>query len=666
MANGDTDYIQVMLELFRSNPTAYAVKRMVDVDKKVFFPARDESGADLPLTAEVINKHLTGEISIGAYAFVSDTTVRWFVVDFDGKKGNALQDALIVKQNLQRAGIPSWMERSQSGKGVHLWLFFEDEIDVKIVLDVISLYVPEYFVAKRNRETSYDLTIPDSVKRAGKYGRLCALPLNGKELVKAGRTAFIAEDGQPVEKQNLVLKEAYDTRIGRETFQALHRQLESIQGFKNRATAVEKESPGTVPGGVKIFSPFGCKWLHGAYTNPDDVSEEEWHAALGQFVPLENGRELAHMFSKPYSGYSHDETDGKFDRAVAANLPMRTHIVQEKFNRPCGNRCVCKEMGCHHPWELAKIPITRLSEWFKRGRVYGSRELADVAIKTARSIAEGNRLGHPWGYDVLDDHTELRPKNFIVIAARRSVGKTAIMIDTSYRMASRGIPQYIFSIEMSHDQIALRYLARISEISYTTITTGELTKEQWEKITDAHAELSKLPIYIEEFTKHPERMLDVASELVYKHGKGCVWIDYLQMAHRVAGEKQKDAVDRAVASYIAMDKLLEVPVITLAQLSRSEELSESETELDSWLKDSGNIEQDADVIHYVRGRLGPGPLVRKWRIHKERFRASGVDLKFEFYPEIYKFNPIGSWSEDDVEEGAMSYELGLGFEKIPS
>jgi replicative DNA helicase len=102
---------------------------------------------------------------------------------------------------------------------------------------------------------------------------------------------------------------------------------------------------------------------------------------------------------------------------------------------------------------------------------------------------------------------------------------------------------------------------------------------------------------------------------------------------------------------------LDVPVIALAQLNRDEEKSESDTELDAWLKDSGNIEQDSDVIHYLRGKQGRGPLIRKWRIHKERFRAGGINFKFVFEPHIYKFTPVGEWL-DETEDSSLGFEIG--------
>lgn len=657
---------QIFFELFKGRETAYATKFTKPDGRKFFAPKRDEEGKDEPLTKEVCLDHIRGETSIGSYAFIDqEGHIQWAVIDFDGKRGDVLADANVVSKKLTQHGVINCLERSQSGNGIHIWIFFDAPVLADDVLRICAASIPEYFVSAQERKTSYDMIIPDTKAPSGEYGRLCALPLNGGKLAKEGKTAFIdPKTGTPYEDQGEWLEHIYSLRNSADAIRRIAKKFPAIYNVVNKTSGITPKAEG----GIKLFSPYGCNWMRKLYeemeAGGDTVTEPEYHAALGQLAKLHGGRELAHIFSKGDPRYSPDYTDRKFTEVEKANMPMRIDTIHEKFPGGCGDRCVCAEMKVKAPWELAKQSIVRLSDVQRRGQIYTATQLGEVGMKLVNHINDGHRLGYAWGYDILDDHTELRRKNLIVVAARRSVGKTAIMIDANINLAGRGIPQYVFSLEMSHEQLALRYLSRISEIDHSLIITGKLTPDQLKQLDQARIKLASMPIYLEELTRHPDKILDIAGELVYKHGNGCVWIDYLQMAHRNSGEKQKDAVDRAVASYTLMSKILDVPVISLAQLNRSEEQHEGESELDSWLKDSGNIEQDASVIHYVRGRLGPGTLLRKWRIHKERFMASGVDLKFEFQPHIYKFTPTGMWKEDLVDND-MTYELGNGgYEQI--
>lgn len=650
--------VQQFMELFRGKDSAYAIKT-VSEGRKFYAPARKD-GADLPLTEEVCEKHLLGEISIGSYAFLDpEGHIRWAVVDFDGKRGDSVQDAHRVVSELRKVGLSCFMERSQSGRGIHVWLFFDAPIKAAYVRRILASCIPEFTKPTETRETSFDMVIPDTDIPSGDYGKLCGLPLNGPELVNEGRTAFVDVHGNKLEHQSAMLEEMMKHRNSVTAVQVIAGKFPSITKLK-KAKAVKEGTDDLPAGGIKLFSPYGCSWLHRVFDltekGGEGVTEPEWFAAIGQFAQVRNGAELAHRFSAGDSRYDYDTTQRKFDTAAEKNMPMKVETVCEKFPGHCGNECVCKKLGLRYPWEIAKQSITKLAKAHSRGRIYTAREVSVAAFAAAKEIDEGKRMGFPWGYDHLDDNTELRPKDLVVVAARRSVGKTAVMIDTNVKLGGRMIPQYVLSMEMSSEQLGLRYLANISEIDHTLITTGGMSKEQWFQLAEARDRLAGMPIFVEEYTTDPNKLLDIVGELVFKHGKGVVWLDYLQLSDKAPGEKQKEAVDRALKSYLVMAKTLDVPVVSLAQLNRSEETSESETELDSWLKDSGNIEQDTDAVHYLRGRLGPGVLLRKWRIHKERHRASGIDFRFEFRPWIYKFTPLGLWN--DSNGYPSSYELG--------
>lgn len=637
---------ELMVSLFEGRNGSYALRREKN-GAKYYIPARDRGGKDLPFTVETCLQHLQGEISIGSYPLDQDDHVKWASVDFDGKRGSPLADALIVKSNLEKKGLICWLERSQSGKGIHLWLFFDSKIKARGIRALLLNNIPEADIPIEKRTSSFDRVFPNQDTASGGYGNLCALPLNGAELVKKGNTSFIKDDGTPFDNQSKTIEDIYNNRNKASSLQPLTQNLPSVH--KTRVLPVLQE----IPGGTKLMAPQGCAWLRKAYDKGKNLSEPEWYAAIGQFAKVEHGEVLAHKFSENYPDYSEAETQKKFDHAKKANKPVTCAFVWENFG-DCGKRC--GHLGVSQPWQLAKVPLAKLDD-DNKGKIYSAKELSDTAIKSAREINEGKRVGFAWGYNLLDDYTELRPRNLIVVAARTGIGKTAALIDASIRGAERGVPQYIISLEMSHEELALRYLARLSMVDHSIITTGKCGKQEWIAMEEAIKRYERLPLFVDDSTRDLDRILDNIGELTYSNGKGPVWVDYLQLIKLKDKETQKQGVDRAVDSYKQMAKILDVPVVALAQLNRSEETSEGDDDLDSWLKDSGNIEQTADVIHYIRGERGPGVLKRKWRLHKERHRVSGVNFRFDFHQGVFKFEPVGFWNKQSITDLDTDEEL---------
>lgn len=630
---------EVMSELFQGREGSCAIKIMQQ-GRKSYITYRDKSGQDLPLTPELCEKHLKGEISLGSYPLDQNDQVKWAAADFDGKKGNALQDATVIKQKLEGVGLICWLERSQSGNGIHLWIFFDKKLSAKYVRAALAPHIPEFFIPLEKRQSSFDRLFPNQNESMGGYGNLCALPLNG-ELVKEGKTAFIDSNGNTLDDQRSVLIKISESLNRSEILEEQGKKVAaSIPPRKHIPTAQ------AVPGGTKLLAPQGCAWLRDAMKRADHLSEPEWYAAICQFAKVENGEILAHRFSEPYKGYSYDETQKKFEQAKEANLPMSCESVWERFG-DCGKRC--GHLGVKHPWQIAATPLYKLDEGNK-GKIHDSKDLAEAGTKIIREIASGKRQGFAWGYDLLDDYTELRPRNLVIVAARQGMGKTAVMIDASTRMAERGIPQYMFSIEMGYEELSLRYIARLSGIDQTILVTGKVGKADESTIHAATERLKSLPIYIDDSTRELDRMLDNAGELTYTHGTGVIWVDYLQLVRKKGAETKKDAVDRFVDGYKQMSKIIDSPVVALAQLNRGEEFAEGDDDLDSWLKDSGDIEQTADVIHYIRGQRGPGVIERRWRLHKERHRSSGYNFKFMLHQGIFKYEPVGFWNKRAVVE----------------
>jgi hypothetical protein len=648
---------QLMFELFKGRRSAFARKVMKLDGGKIFLPARDGEEQDIPLTPKVMENHLEGTVSVGVYVIDKDV-VQFAVLDFDGKRGDVFNDALTAKNTLQRElGLVSWMERSQSGKGMHLWMFFDEPIKAATVRRVLGPHIPEFNIPGEERKTSFDRMFPVQDEVVDGYGSLVALPLNGSKLIKEGKTVFVDSTNNPLKQQSAVLESIFDNLNTAESVRDVAKTMPKQEVPKNLMRRRKR-----LYGGMKLLSPYGCQWLRGMLEKDvvDDMSESQWHAALGQFAKFENGEVLAHYFSSKSAKYEQSQTQRKFEQAVKTNIAMKCDTIHAEFGQ-C-EKCTCQDLGLKYPFELARIPLEKL-EQTQSGKVYSGRDLADIALKAAREVDDGQRIGFAWGYDVLDDATELRPKELIIVAARRSMGKTGVIIDASLRGAMRGEPQYVFSLEMSNEALALRYLARMSEVDLTRITTGKLQTEDWQKVNSAAEQLRNLPIYLDDTTRMVEQMLDRVGELVFLHGQGPMWIDYLQLVRKQGRESQKEAVDSVIYAYKNIANIVDIPVVSLAQFNRTEEQYEGSGDLDSWLKDTGNIEQHADVIHYIRGRQAIGKCTRRWRIHKERNRAGSINFDFELDQCIFKWTPRGLWT-DKSEEDTLYEDEANGFDGI--
>jgi len=654
--NGLADITQIFYDLFASRTDVYAIKILRKDGAKIFVPHRDRDGNDSQFTKDVCWAHLMGKKSIGGYPLNKDNTVIWAAIDFDGKRGDAFTDSLIVKKTLaEKAGLISWREISQSGKGIHLWIFFNNKIQAKIVRHVLGEFIPEFYDPIDSRSTSLDRLFPNQDTILGGYGNLCGLPLNGKLLIDEHKTVFINDENTPYKDQKDILRQIYTSRNNPVVL------LELAKTIKPKARSQSSQVSNLVPGGIKLLSPVGCAWLRSAFQRAETLSEPEWREALVQFSKLEGGEHLAQKFSEPYKDYDPNDVKKKFETIAAKNPPpQRCETIWKNFG-DCGKRCA--HLNVHHPWELAKVSLTALKREGK-GKIYTIKELIPGLKESVQEVVEGKRTGFAWGYPPLDDATELRPRNLIIVAARQGIGKSGIMVDVSYMGAKANIPQYIFSREMAHEELMFRYLARASEIDHSIITVGRLGKPELATLEDIYKTLSPLPIYIDDTTLNLDKMLDIAGELIYKHGHGPIWVDYLQLIHKENRESKKEAVDRAVDAYKEMSKLLEVPVIAIAQLNRMEEFAEGDDDLDSWLKDSGDIEQTADVIHYIRGPRGPGTIERRWRLHKERHRASGINFKFLLHQGIFKYEAQGFWRNLAVSEEDIEDNVGLGFDAL--
>ena len=214
--------------------------------------------------------------------------------------------------------------------------------------------------------------------------------------------------------------------------------------------------------------------------------------------------------------------------------------------------------------------------------------------------------GVPTGFTDLDKMTAgLQPGELVVIAGRPSMGKTALALNIAEHVAvDNGLPVAVFSMEMSGTQLAMRLLGSISKVDQHKMRTGRLNDEEWGKLSEAIGKLHDTPIYIDE--GGALNALEVrarARRLKRQFSKlGLIVIDYLQLmssSNPKASENRATEISEISRSLKAMAKELDVPVIALSQLNRAVDQRPDRRPVMSDLRESGAIEQDADVIMFI-------------------------------------------------------------------
>ena len=212
--------------------------------------------------------------------------------------------------------------------------------------------------------------------------------------------------------------------------------------------------------------------------------------------------------------------------------------------------------------------------------------------------------GVPSGFIDLDQKTSgMQPGDLIIVAARPSMGKTAFALNIAeYVAVEAGLPVAVFSMEMGGTQLAMRMLASIGRLDSHRVRTGRLNDDEWSRLSFALGKLHEKPLYIDETGGlNPIDLRARARRLARQYGGklGLIVIDYLQLmvgSRASSSENRATEVSEISRSLKSLAKELEVPVIALSQLSRKVEERNDKRPMMSDLRESGAIEQDADVI----------------------------------------------------------------------
>ncbi|HYC83506.1 MAG TPA: replicative DNA helicase [Candidatus Paceibacterota bacterium] len=217
--------------------------------------------------------------------------------------------------------------------------------------------------------------------------------------------------------------------------------------------------------------------------------------------------------------------------------------------------------------------------------------------------SDGELRGVPTGFRDIDNKLAgLQRSDLIILAARPSVGKTTFALDIARNVAKQNVPVAIFSLEMSSQQLADRLFASESFVDAWKLRNGSksVTEQDFIQLGAALETLSKLPIFIDdEASNNVTKMRAVARRLKSEHGLGLIVVDYLQL---MMPKRDSDSMVQQVTdisrSLKALARELDVPVLALSQLSRAVEQRGGRPRL-SDLRDSGSIEQDADVVMFI-------------------------------------------------------------------
>ena len=267
----------------------------------------------------------------------------------------------------------------------------------------------------------------------------------------------------------------------------------------------------------------------------------------------------------------------------------------------------CLESAEAQLYQLAESGLSEKSFITMRDAVTTAVEMAEKAFNT-----KGHVTGVTTGLMDMDKKLGgFQPSDLVILAGRPSMGKTALATSMAYRAAAayarsggkEGGIVGLFSLEMSADQLAARVLSDVSEIPSDKVRRGDISKDDFRKFAEASARLTSVPLFIDDTAALSiTAVRNRARRMKRKHGLDMLMVDYLQLLQG-SGSRQSEnrvlEISEITRGLKAIAKELNIPVIALSQLSRAVESRDDKRPMLSDLRESGSIEQDADVVMFV-------------------------------------------------------------------
>ncbi len=273
--------------------------------------------------------------------------------------------------------------------------------------------------------------------------------------------------------------------------------------------------------------------------------------------------------------------------------------------------------------------------------------------------SKGQLPGLPSGFEDLDRMTAgFKDSDLIVIAGRPSMGKTAFAMNiVEYAVVQCGRPSVVFSLEMAGEQLVLRLLSSLAHIDQSRMRIGELNDRDWESFSREVGRLRDRPLYIDDTPALTPGELRARARRVSREagGLGLIAVDYLQLM-RVAGspENRTNEISEISRSLKALAKEMRCPVLALSQLNRDVERRQNKRPMMADLRDSGAIEQDADLILFiyrdeVYNEGSPDKGIAEINIGKQRNGVTGT-VRLSFLGELTKFESKAPDRYDDLQQ----------------
>jgi replicative DNA helicase len=299
---------------------------------------------------------------------------------------------------------------------------------------------------------------------------------------------------------------------------------------------------------------------------------------------------------------------------TAANIEYYARIVEEKslLRRLIRTATGIAQDGYNREDDVTALlseAEKSILEVAQRKNAGAFHVIKDVLVRTYDNIEllnnrKGDITGIATGFAELDRMTAGFQRNdLIIVGARPSVGKTAFALNIAQNVATKtGENVAIFSLEMGAEQLVMRMLCAEGNINAQNLRTGSLSDEDWGKLTMAMGSLSNAGIFIDDTPG--VRIGDIRSKcrrLKQEHGLGMILIDYLQLIQGDgrSGENRQQEVSEISRSLKQLARELQVPVIALSQLSRGVEQRQDKRPMMSDIRESGSIEQDADIVAFL-------------------------------------------------------------------
>lgn len=387
----------------------------------------------------------------------------------------------------------------------------------------------------------------------------------------------------------------------------------------------------------------------------DAVTLGEWFEAHGLVEQIGGSSYLIELASTtPSAANIRAYAEIVREKAVLRQLiEAGTEIVNDGF-QPEGR-------DSQEVLSAAEMKVFKIAEQGRRGRADFTpiREAMKDAFQILQERYEnqGSVTGLPTGFHDLDEMTAgLQPSDLIILAARPAMGKTTLALNIAEHAAYKTKKAVIvYSMEMSASQLAFRLISSIGRINATRLRTGQLEDEDWSRVNMAIKMLSDMKIFIDDTPAlSPDVLRSKARRIKREHDLGLIVIDYLQLMQVPgSGENRTNEISEISRSLKALAMELKVPVIALSQLNRGLESRTDKRPVMSDLRESGAIEQDADIITFIYrdeyyNKESNDKGLAEVIIAKQRNGPTGT-VKLKFFGEYTRFDNLARDSVGSFE-----------------